>query len=120
MFSLDDGEDDDEDVEREPPQMPPWFGPPNDELGVVVPLGLVIARSENGVVALSHATVYSTGLVLGRHRRGAWAEQLTVEPALPRATPLRGGRRACVRIPAARPRATGRGACLEPRRKDGP
>jgi hypothetical protein len=64
MFSLDDGEDDDEDVEREPPQMPPWFGPPDDELGAVVPLGLVIARSENGVVALSHATVYSTGLVL--------------------------------------------------------
>src|SRR5207248_8085437 len=64
MFSLADGEGDDEDVEREPPQMPPWFGPPDDELGAVVPLGLVIARSENGVVALSHATVYSTGLVL--------------------------------------------------------
>ena len=58
------GEGDDEDVDREPRQLPPWFGPPEDEIAAVVPLGLALGRSEKGVVALSHATVYSTGLSL--------------------------------------------------------
>lgn len=62
MFSTSGREGDDEDRKR--PQMPPWFGPSEDELGAVVPLGLVLGRSEKGVVALSHATVYSTGLTL--------------------------------------------------------
>jgi len=44
---------------------PVWFGPPPDELGDVAPLSLVIARSENAVVALTHATVYSTGVSFG-------------------------------------------------------
>lgn len=64
MFSFDEDDGNEEDVEHEPRRMPPWFGPPEDELGAVVPLGLVAARSESGVVALSHATVYSTGLAL--------------------------------------------------------
>ena len=55
----DDGEDDGDEAHF---RAPPWFGPPGDELGAVVPLGLVVGRSESGVVALPHATVYSTGL----------------------------------------------------------
>lgn len=61
MFSTG-GAGDDEGRGR--PQMPPWFGPSEDELGAVVPLGLVLGRSEKGAVALSHATVHSTGLSL--------------------------------------------------------
>lgn len=64
MFSFDEEDGEDEGAEQEPRRMPLWFGPPEDELGAVVPLGLVAARSESGVVALSHATVYSTGLTL--------------------------------------------------------
>ncbi len=60
QFSGDDGDEDDAD--REPPRMSPWFGPPEDELGVAVPLGLVVGRSEEGVVALPHVTAYSTGV----------------------------------------------------------
>lgn len=62
LFSFDEDDGDDEDADHEPRRMPPWFGPPEDELGAVVPLGIVAARSGSGVVALSHATVYSTGL----------------------------------------------------------
>lgn len=40
----------------------PWFGPPDEELGVCVPQGLVLGRSERAVVALGHVTAYSTGL----------------------------------------------------------
>jgi hypothetical protein len=47
----------------EPEQVrPAWIGPPPGELGVAVPLGTVIAQSENGVVALSHALAHLTGL----------------------------------------------------------
>jgi hypothetical protein len=41
---------------------PAWFGPPEDELGRTIPLDRVIARSEIGAVAVSHAVVYSTGV----------------------------------------------------------
>lgn len=63
LFRLPDDDDGDEteDGEREPRRWP-WFGPPEDELGAVVPSQLVIGRSEKGVVALPHATVYSTGV----------------------------------------------------------
>jgi hypothetical protein len=61
MFRLPDGDDEPDDVEREPPRWT-WFGPPEDELGAVVPLQLVVGRSENGVVALPYATVYSSGV----------------------------------------------------------
>jgi hypothetical protein len=57
MFSYEG--DDDESAEE--PRRPDWFGPPEDELGVVVPQGVVLARSERAVIALSHAVVYSTG-----------------------------------------------------------
>lgn len=41
---------------------PLWFGPPEQELGVVVPQGVVLGRSDRAVVALSHAVAYSTGV----------------------------------------------------------
>ncbi|MFL5929155.1 MAG: hypothetical protein ACJ77E_19665 [Gaiellaceae bacterium] len=43
---------------------PAWLGPPVGELGGVVALGLVLGRSDRGVVALSHAVAYSTGVAL--------------------------------------------------------
>lgn len=56
-----DGDEGDEE-EYEQPSMPAWFGPPEDELGAVLPLGLVVGRSEHGVVAIPHATAYSSGI----------------------------------------------------------
>lgn len=41
---------------------PPWSGPPEAELGVCLPFSIVIGRSENAVIALRHATAYSTGV----------------------------------------------------------
>ena len=43
---------------------PAWFGPPEDELGVVVPQAVVVGRSQTGVVALRYVTAFSTGLLL--------------------------------------------------------
>jgi hypothetical protein len=43
---------------------PPWFGPPEDELGTCLPVSLVVGRSENGVIALRSIAVFSTGLSL--------------------------------------------------------
>lgn len=40
----------------------PWLAPLESELGVSVPLSLIVARSEKGVVAVPHATVYSNGV----------------------------------------------------------
>jgi hypothetical protein len=48
--------------ERKTWTSPAWFGPPENELPACVPLGVVVARAENAVIALSHASVYSTGL----------------------------------------------------------
>ena len=59
MFSF--GGDDDESDSQEEPTRPPWFGPLEDELGAVLPQGIVLARSDRAVVALSHAVVYSAG-----------------------------------------------------------
>ena len=54
---------DDDDADSPPePQRPTWFGPPEHELGITIPLDSVIAQSESGVVAISHAVVYSTGV----------------------------------------------------------
>lgn len=46
------------------PVQPEWFGPPQEELGTAVNLGAIVGRSERGVVALSHAVAFSTGLRL--------------------------------------------------------
>jgi hypothetical protein len=43
-------------------RQPEWFGPPGGELGASVPVASVIGRSERGVVALSHALAYTTGI----------------------------------------------------------
>jgi hypothetical protein len=59
MFSFG---DDKGSEQPEEPKRPGRLGPPEDELGTVVPLGLVIANSERGAVALSHATAYTTGV----------------------------------------------------------
>jgi hypothetical protein len=55
-------EDDDDGVDDDQMSMPAWHGPPNDELGIAVPEAIVVGRSENGVVALSHVLAYSTGV----------------------------------------------------------
>jgi hypothetical protein len=59
MFRM--GDDDDESLPEEQ-KRPRWFGPPEEELGVVIPQSIVLARSERAVVALSHALVYSMGV----------------------------------------------------------
>lgn len=63
LFRLD-GDDDGDDESAPEPSRHSWFGPPEDELGAVVPLQLVVGRSEKGAVALRHATVYSSGVTL--------------------------------------------------------
>ncbi|WP_433327779.1 DUF6461 domain-containing protein [Spirillospora sp. CA-294931] len=52
-------EDGDDDFEYVPE---PWEGPPPHTLGAVVPLDLLAARTPNVVVALTHATVFETGI----------------------------------------------------------
>src|SRR5579885_1536005 len=49
----------------EPPvahERPVWLGLPDGELGVAVPLGVVLAETGRGAVALSHALVFSSGV----------------------------------------------------------
>jgi hypothetical protein len=41
---------------------PESFAPPTNELGICVPLSVVVGRSDRGVVAIEHATAYSTGV----------------------------------------------------------
>jgi hypothetical protein len=43
---------------------PTWLGPPEDELGVLVPVAAIVARSEGAVVALRGVVAYSTGAML--------------------------------------------------------
>jgi hypothetical protein len=63
--------DDDDPGSAPEPARPVWFGAPEDELGTTVPIDRVIARSEIGVVAVSHAVVYTPGVAfdfVGRAR----------------------------------------------------
>jgi hypothetical protein len=56
----------DDEPRKDPPAVssrPEWIAPPEDELGVCVPIGRVVGRSERGVIALSHVTAFSTGVV---------------------------------------------------------
>jgi hypothetical protein len=46
----------------EPVQHKPWWGPPPNELGISVPQRLVLARTDELVVALLDAVAYTTGL----------------------------------------------------------
>jgi hypothetical protein len=43
-------------------QQPVWLGPPDNVLGGVVALGLVVARSDNAAVTIDSAMIYPTGL----------------------------------------------------------
>ncbi len=55
------GENPEEPVE---PVRQPWMGPSEDVLGATVPIGLVLARSESVVIALTHVTTYPDGCSL--------------------------------------------------------
>ncbi len=46
----------------EPVEHKPWWGAPPNELGVAVPLRLVLARTDELVIALLDAVAYTTGL----------------------------------------------------------
>ena len=54
------------------PLRPPWLGPPDDELGVAIPQGIVLARSERGAIGLSHAIAHPSGVLFEflAHARG--------------------------------------------------
>jgi hypothetical protein len=80
MFRLDPGGERPKDGQEEVVR-PAWFGPPEDELGVSVPLAVVLSRSDKAVVALRHVTAYSTGVTLelvaaGRDLREVEAQRL--------------------------------------------
>lgn len=45
-------------------ELPSWVDPPAAEIGTVMPLGLVVARSANAVVVLPAVRAYSTGCLL--------------------------------------------------------
>jgi hypothetical protein len=47
-----------------PRRYPPWFSPPENELGVVVPVDLALARTDELALALLDVTAYSNGFVL--------------------------------------------------------
>ncbi len=46
------------------PELPPWAGPPDAEIGAVVPLQQVVARTATVVVMVSTVRAYSTGCML--------------------------------------------------------
>jgi len=48
----------------EQPAPKPWFGAPSNELGVGVPLSLLLARTDTVAVAIVGATAFSTGIQL--------------------------------------------------------
>jgi hypothetical protein len=54
------------------PDRPPWLGQPDDELGVAIPQGIVLARSERGAIGLSHAIAHPSGVLFEflAHARG--------------------------------------------------
>ncbi len=62
LFSDDAGDEEPEPTFPVEHRRPEWLGPPEGELGVAVPVGSVLARSDRGVVAVSHALAYSTGI----------------------------------------------------------
>lgn len=46
------------------PEFPPWAGPPDAEIGAVVALEQLVARTANAVVLMPTVRVYSTGAML--------------------------------------------------------
>jgi len=65
--------------EHLPDPRPPWWGAPSNELGVALPVRLLAGRSERAVVALTHLSVFSSGvafdLVAMRHPGRVPAEE---------------------------------------------
>jgi hypothetical protein len=61
LFAVKTGDSTSEEASDEP-EVPSWAGPPSGELGECVPLSIIVARSETAVVALRHATAFSTGV----------------------------------------------------------
>jgi hypothetical protein len=58
-------------------EVPEWYGPPQGVLGGVVPLELLLARSDKAAVVIESATVYPTGMefvidVRWRERSEEW------------------------------------------------
>jgi hypothetical protein len=58
-------------------ELPKWYGPPQGVLGGVVPLELLLARSNKAAVVIESATVYPTGMefvidVRWRERSEEW------------------------------------------------
>lgn len=43
------------------PPRPPWFGPPEDVVGAIVPMGQIVVRRRDLGLVLTHATVYPVG-----------------------------------------------------------
>ena len=69
-----------DELEPEPPvehPQPSWHGPPTGELPIAAPLGLILARSDRGLVAVSHVLVHSSGFKfeLVAHVRGLSANE---------------------------------------------
>ncbi len=72
-----------------PTRLPAWIRPPADVVPVVVPLGLMLARSEDAAIAVPAVQAYPTGLGLvlvarvrqrpGGHRSPQYS-QLTYDP----------------------------------------
>lgn len=48
-----------------PPPQPPWFGPPDSELGVAVPLRTMLVSRPRVVVAVVDCVAYSSGFRFG-------------------------------------------------------
>jgi hypothetical protein len=87
VFRVDDNDDDEPPVDAPRVEPPEWFGPRDDELGVHVSLNAIVGRSDQGVVALSHAVVHSKGLMFellaqARGLRGAQPNQIFHEQHL--------------------------------------
>jgi hypothetical protein len=47
--------------EPEEPARPPWFGPPDDEVGVVIVIERAVARTQQALVSVRSTTVYREG-----------------------------------------------------------
>jgi hypothetical protein len=61
----------------EPPHAPDWIGPPDNALGTVLALALLVARSDKAAVRLESAIVYPTGVQFAldlRWRSSAWRQ----------------------------------------------
>jgi hypothetical protein len=60
------------------PLLPEWWGPPEQVLGVIVPVDRVLVRREQLFVGLRSLVAYRTGLILevaAAVRRGAFDEE---------------------------------------------